>query len=185
MRINRTRRPRPLLFPGPTSRPFTRESVNRVFHHACRRAKITTHVYLIRCVTPGHPPAGAGDESPGDSDGLGHPSLRTTRRYTHVAATYLQETPTPLDRLPDLFAISESPGCGTHHAEILTIEGDSSRRRVAEAKPPCAGRRATLESDASARRLRSAGLLPLAHRSRLFLTDSAIKPRLTSPREVV
>jgi len=33
---------------------------------------------------------------------LGHRSLQTTERYTHVAATYLQETPSPLDRLPDL-----------------------------------------------------------------------------------
>ena len=41
----RTRRPRPLLFPGPTGRPLTRESVNRVFRQACRRAKITKHVY--------------------------------------------------------------------------------------------------------------------------------------------
>ena len=41
----RTRRPTPLLFPGPTGRPLTRESVNRVFHETQRRARITKHVY--------------------------------------------------------------------------------------------------------------------------------------------
>jgi integrase len=36
---------------------------------------------------------------------LGHRSLRTTQRYTHVAATSRQETPSPLDRLPDLASL--------------------------------------------------------------------------------
>ena len=59
----RARRPRPLLFPGPTGRPLTRESVNRVFHQACRRAKITKHVSpsdgkTARSATPpGSPPS--------------------------------------------------------------------------------------------------------------------------------
>jgi site-specific recombinase XerD len=34
-----------LLFPGSHDRPLTRESVNRVFHGARRRAKIAKHVY--------------------------------------------------------------------------------------------------------------------------------------------
>jgi integrase/recombinase XerD len=41
----RERRPQMLFFLGPHGRPLTRESVNRVFHQACRRAKITKRVY--------------------------------------------------------------------------------------------------------------------------------------------
>ncbi len=37
---------------------------------------------------------------------LGHRSLRTTQRYTHVAATAWQDTQSPLDRLPDLARLS-------------------------------------------------------------------------------
>jgi integrase/recombinase XerD len=102
----RARRPRPLLFPGPTGRPLTRESVNRVFHQASRRAKITTHVspYSLRHACATHL-LEQGTNIRAIQTLLGHRSLRTTQRYTHVAATYLQETPSPLDRLPDLASL--------------------------------------------------------------------------------
>jgi len=102
----RTRRPRPLLFPGPTGRPLTRESVNRVFHQACQRAKITKHVYpySLRHACATHL-LEQGTNIRAIQTLLGHRSLRTTQRYTHVAATYLQETPSPLDRLPDLASL--------------------------------------------------------------------------------
>lgn len=102
----RTRRPRPLLFPGPTGRPLTRESVNRVFHQACRRAKITKHVYpySLRHACATHL-LEQGTNIRAIQTLLGHRSLRTTQRYTHVAATYLQATPSPLDRLPDLASL--------------------------------------------------------------------------------
>ena len=40
---------------------------------------------------------------------LGHRSLRTTQRYTHVATTFLQDTPSPLDRRPDLASLVPTP----------------------------------------------------------------------------
>jgi len=99
----RTRRPTTLLFPGPTGRPLTRESVNRVFHQAQRRARITKHVYpySLRHACATHL-LEQGTNIRAIQTLLGHRSLRTTQQYTHVAATYLQETPSPLDRLPDL-----------------------------------------------------------------------------------
>jgi integrase/recombinase XerD len=102
----RARRPATLLFPGPTSRPLTRESVNRVFHQARRRAKITKHVYpySLRHACATHL-LESGTNIRVIQTLLGHRSLRTTQRYTHVAATYLQETPSPLDRLPDLASL--------------------------------------------------------------------------------
>lgn len=36
---------------------------------------------------------------------LGHRSLRTTEKYTHVAGNYLSETPSPLDLIPDPVAL--------------------------------------------------------------------------------
>jgi len=102
----RARRPRPLLFPGPTGRPLTRESVNRLFHQACRRAKITKHVYpySLRHACATHL-LEQGTNIRAIQTLLGHRSLRTTQRYTHVAATYLRDTPSPLDRLPDLASL--------------------------------------------------------------------------------
>jgi len=102
----RTRRPTTLLFPGPTGRPLTRESVNRVFHQAQRRARITKHVYpySLRHACATHL-LEQGTNIRAIQTLLGHRSLRTTQRYTHVAATYLQETPSPLDRLPDLASL--------------------------------------------------------------------------------
>lgn len=102
----RARRPRPLLFPGPTGRPLTRESVNRVFHEACRRATITTHVspYSLRHACATHL-LEQGTNIRAIQTLLGHRSLCTTQRYPHVAATYLRDTPSPLDRLPDLASL--------------------------------------------------------------------------------
>jgi len=77
----RARRPRPLLFPGPTGRPLTRESVNRVFHQACRRAKITKHVYpySLRHACATHL-LEHGTNIRVIQTLLGHRSLRTTQR---------------------------------------------------------------------------------------------------------
>jgi integrase/recombinase XerD len=99
----RERRPPTLLFPGRHGRPLTRESVNGVFHHARRRAKITKHVYpySLRHACATHM-LESGTDIRVIQTVLGHRSLRTTQRYTHVAVTALQEPQSPLDRLPDL-----------------------------------------------------------------------------------
>jgi integrase/recombinase XerD len=99
----RARRPTTLLFPGPHDRPLTRESVNRAFHGARRRAQITKPVYpySLRHACATHLLEG-GTNIRVIQTLLGHRSLRTTQRYTHVAATAWQDTPRPLDRRPDL-----------------------------------------------------------------------------------
>ena len=99
----RVQRPKTLLFPGPHGGPLTRESVNRFFHRARRRAQITKHVYpySLRHACATHR-LESGTNLRIIQTLLGHQSLRTTQRYTHVATTYLQDTPSPLDRLPDL-----------------------------------------------------------------------------------
>jgi integrase/recombinase XerD len=106
----RQRRPTTLLFPGPHERPLTRESVNRVFHRARRAAKITTHVYpysLRHACAPHLLEAGTNIRV--IQTLLGHRSLRTTPRYTHVAATAWQDIQSPLDRLPELARLSPRP----------------------------------------------------------------------------
>ena len=102
----RARRPRPLLFPGPTGWPLTRESVHRVFPQTCRRATITKHVspYSLRHACATHL-LEQGTHIRAIQTLLGHRSLRTTQQYTHVAATSLRATPSPLDRLPDLASL--------------------------------------------------------------------------------
>ena len=89
----RTRRPTTLLFPGPTGRPLTRESVNRAFHQAQRRAQITKHVYpySLRHACATHL-LESGTNIRVIQTLLGHRSLRTTPRDTHVATTFLQDT---------------------------------------------------------------------------------------------
>lgn len=106
----RARRPTTLLFPGPTGRPLTRENVNRFFHQARRRATITKRVYpySLRHACATHL-LEHGTNIRVIQTLLGHRSLRTTQRYTHVASTYLQETQSPLDRLPDLASLFPTP----------------------------------------------------------------------------
>jgi len=99
----RARRPKGLLFPSPNGRPLTRESINRFFHQARRRAKITKRVYpySLRHACATHL-LESGTNIRVIQTLLGHRSLRTTQRYTHVAASFLQDTQSPLDRLPGL-----------------------------------------------------------------------------------
>ena len=102
----RARRPATLLFPGPTSRPRTRERVHRVFRQARRRAKITKPVYpySLRHAGATHLLEN-GTNMRVIQTRLGPRSLRTTQRDPPVASTSRQETPSPLDRLPDLASL--------------------------------------------------------------------------------
>ena len=81
-----------------------------MFHQACRRAKITQPVspdsLRHACATPR---LEHGTNIRTIQTLLGHRSLRTTQRYTHVATTYLQDTQSPLDRLPDLASLFPTP----------------------------------------------------------------------------
>ena len=136
----RRQRPTPLLFPGPHGRPLTRESVNRFFHRARRRAKITKHVYpySLRHACATHLLEG-GTNIRVIQTLLGHRSLRTTQRYTHVAATYLQDTQSPLDRLP-----GSRPPVPTH-AVARVVAAPALRRLAAWSSPTsCASTRGQL-----------------------------------------
>ena len=74
-----------------------------MFHQACRRAQIPTHVspYSRRHACATHL-LEHGTKIRAIPTLLGHRSLRTTPRDTPGAATALQATPSPLDRRPDL-----------------------------------------------------------------------------------
>ena len=97
-------RPATVLFPSRRGDgPLGRRAVHVIFHQAKRRAGIIKRAspYSLRHAYATHL-LEAGTNLRVIQVLLGHRSLRTTERYTHVAATYLQDTQSPLDRLPDL-----------------------------------------------------------------------------------
>jgi site-specific recombinase XerD len=96
-------RPRYWLFPGQDERrPLTRASVHKFFKQVVRKAGLTKPITVhgIR-----HSYATHLLESGVDIRKiqllLGHRSLRSTQIYTHVARNDLDDTPSPLDLLPD------------------------------------------------------------------------------------
>jgi len=111
----RVQRPTTLLFPGPHGHPLTRTSVNRFFDRARRRATITKPVspYSLRHACATHM-LESGTNIRVIQTLLGHRSLRTTQRDTHVTATSLQGTQSPLDRLPELARLSAIPPSDQH-----------------------------------------------------------------------
>ena len=97
-------RTRDWLFEGqPPSRPLTRSSVHKVFHKAKLRAGITkpVSVHGLRHSFATHL-LERGVNIRKIQLLLGHRSLGSTQIYTHVAGDYLEDTPSPLDTLPDL-----------------------------------------------------------------------------------
>ncbi len=108
----KTTRPQDWLFPGQTPpRHLTRSSVELVFHKAREAAGITkkVSVHTLRHSFATHL-LESGVNLRKIQILLGHTSLRSTQVYTHVASDFLDETPCPLDLLPDPKSRSHSTG---------------------------------------------------------------------------
>lgn len=106
----KTVRPSHWLFPGQIpERHLTRSSVERIFYQARDGAGITKKV-SVHCLR--HSFATHLLESGVNIRKiqvlLGHKSLQSTQVYTNVAKDYLDNTPSPLDILPDLGSLSPS-----------------------------------------------------------------------------
>ena len=96
-------RPRSFLFPGPDPlRPITRGTIRTVCRNAARRAGIEKRVspHTLRHCYATHL-LEHGVDIRTIQLLLGHGSLRTTSRYTHVSVERLRSIRTPLDLLPD------------------------------------------------------------------------------------
>jgi site-specific recombinase XerD len=95
-------RPRDWLFPGsPPTRPISVGAVQR----ACQRARAASGVgkaVTVRALRHSFAThlLEAGKDVRTIPILLGHRSLQTTARYTHVSAATVRATPSPLDRLP-------------------------------------------------------------------------------------
>jgi integrase/recombinase XerD len=97
----RKERPRGFLFPGrPASRPLNPTILQRAFSIAKQAARIEKEVsfHSLRHSFATHLME-SGVSLRTIQALLGHQSLGTTERYTHVAGTYLKETHSPLDAL--------------------------------------------------------------------------------------
>ena len=95
-------KPREWLFPGADgSRPVHPTMIQRAFHEAKLRARITKPVsfHSLRHSFATHL-LESGVNVRTIQALLGHRSLGTTQRYVHVAGDYLRETASPLDHLP-------------------------------------------------------------------------------------
>jgi site-specific recombinase XerD len=94
-------KPEGWLFPGQIpGQPLDRSSVQRIFKQAKQKAKITKPctTYSMRHSFATHL-LEDGTNIRVIQRLLGHKSLRTTEVYTHVAETYVSDTPSPIDRL--------------------------------------------------------------------------------------
>jgi site-specific recombinase XerD len=97
----RKERPRGYLFPGRTAdRPLNAAVLQRAFSIAKQTARIEKEVsfHSLRHAFATHLME-SGVSLRTIQALLGHRSLATTARYTHVAGTYLKETQSPLDAL--------------------------------------------------------------------------------------
>jgi integrase/recombinase XerD len=103
-------KPSEWLFPGQSpAQPIDPDTVRTVFRRACNQAGLekpcTPHSLRHSFATH---LLDAGADLVLIQALLGHQSIRTTSRYTHVSTERLQKTPSPLDRLPPLDAEGRS-----------------------------------------------------------------------------
>lgn len=95
-------RPRPWLFPGcKPGQPLSTESARKALAQAALDAGLTCRCtpHTLRHCFATHL-LHAGVEVVVLKSLLGHHSIRTTQRYTHVTTEHLQSVPCPLDLLP-------------------------------------------------------------------------------------
>jgi len=100
----RLAKPKDWLFPGyPPTRPVTVDTARDVFHRAREKAGLpqgyTPHSLRHSFATH---LLDAGTDLVLIQQLLGHASIRSTSRYTHVSVRRIQQTVSPLDRLPPI-----------------------------------------------------------------------------------
>jgi integrase/recombinase XerD len=97
----RQAKPKVWLFPGASpQRPIGRDTARNVFHSACEQAGLPA-LYSPHCLRHSFAThlLDAGTDLVLIQQLLGHRSLATTSRYTHVSLERIQQASSPLDRL--------------------------------------------------------------------------------------